>query len=414
MTPTHSNVRFAAIDPYVDNRIVSPKETPSRGGDYITWGDGNAFPDYLLDLFNRCATLRSIILGCTDFAAGNDATLLRRLPGLDQDVVNRQGLTAWDMVRQLALSYYQYGGFAIQVIRALGGDVAELYPLDLRYLRTNGEAEVFYYSENWRKKADVSEYPAFMADGRSATSIIYVRNTYTQVYPAPLYGASLKACETEAAIDTFHLNNISNNFVSSLFVNFNNGNPTDEVKDEIERTFCQKFAGAENGGRIGFSWNDNKDSATTFETFSVEDFGARYEALAKHCRQQIFTSFRAIPALFGINPENTGFSRTEYAEAFSLFNRTMIAPAQAAIIGAIEKALGEGAIEITPFSLGEEDTTATLAVQLGVGGTQALMSVIESTTLSQSQKAGTLKVLFDLNDEQVAQMLGIPQPENVE
>ena len=351
MTPTHSNVRFAAIGPYVDNRIVSPKETPSRGGDYITWGDGNAFPDYLLELFNRCATLRSIILGCTDFAAGNDATLLRRLPGLDQDVVNRQGLTAWDMVRQLALSYYQYGGFAIQVIRALGGDVAELYPLDLRYLRTNGDAEAFYYCENWRKKGEISEYPAFMDDGRSATSIIYVRNTYTQVYPAPLYGASLKACETEAEIGTYHLNNIRSNFTASLFVNFNNGNPTDEVKDEIERTFCEKFAGADNAGRIGFSWNPNKDSATTFETFNVEDFGARYDALAQYCRQQIFTSFRAVPSLFGV-PTASGFSMEEYEQAFRLFNRTQIRPVQQLIRGAVGKALGDPDIlTIAPFTL---------------------------------------------------------------
>lgn len=352
MNHTPNNVRFAAIDPYIDTRIISAKESASRGGDYILWGEGNAFPDYLLELYNRCATLRSIINGCTDFACGNDASLAVALPGLEADTVNRQGLTAWELVRQLAESYYLYGGFAIQVIRNLGGEPAELYPLDLRYLRTNGEAEAFYYSENWRKKGDISEYPAFMAEGNAATSIIYVRNTPTQVYPAPLYGASLKACETEAAIDTFHLNNINNNFVSSLFVSFTQGNPTDEVKDEIERTFCQKFSGAQNGGRIGFGWWDNKDSVPVFETFNVEDFGARYDALAKHCRQQIFTSFRANPNLFGIPTESLGFSSEEYESAFRLFNRTQVRPVQNLIRGAVGKVLGTpDVLTIVPFTL---------------------------------------------------------------
>ena len=345
-------IHFAAINPYIDTHIVSAKETPARGGEYISWGDANAFPDYLLDLFGRCATLRSVINGCTDYASGNGCELVAGALPLADGVVNRQRLTVDDFVRQLAQNYYVYGGFAFQVIRDRAGRVAEFYPLDLRFLRTNAECEVFYYSENWRKRGDLVEYPAFMAGAQHAASVVYVRNTYTQVYPAPLYGASLKACETEASIDTYHLNNINNNFVSSLFVNFNNGTAaTDEERESIERDFCNKFSGAQNGGRIGFSWNPDKDAATTFETFNVEDFGARYDALANHCRQQIFTSFRANGNLFGI-PTATGFSNEEYEAAFKLFNRTQIRPVQNMIIRAVSAAVEkDDALTIAPFTL---------------------------------------------------------------
>lgn len=345
-------VQFAAIKPYIDTKIISAKETASKGGDYILWGEGNAFPDYLVDLYGRCATLRSIINGCVDFAGGNGASLAAGSLPRETDIVNAQGLTIDELVRQLAMSYYTFGGFAIQVIRDMAGRVSELYPLHLRYLRTNGDCEVFYYCENWRKKTDVAEYPAFMQGAQHPSSVIYVRNTTIQVYPAPLYGASLKACETEASIDTFHLNNINNNFVSSLFVNFNNGLPDDEIKEEVERAFSEKFTGAENGGRVGFSWNPNKDSATTFETFDVKDFGQRYEALSKHCRQQIFTSFRATPVLFGIPTDNNGFAADDYENAFRLFNRTQIRPAQNSIKAAIGKAVGNpDALTIQPFTL---------------------------------------------------------------
>lgn len=345
-------VRFAAIDPYIDTRIVSAKETAAKGGEYINWGDGNRFPDYLLDLYNRVATLRSIINGCTDYAAGNACELVAGALPHGENIVNLQGLTASELVRQLAQDYYTYGGFAIQIVRDRVGRVVELYPLDMRFLRTNEETEVFYYCENWRKHNEVVEYPAFMATGQHPASVVYVRNTHTQVYPAPLYGACLKACETEASIDTFHLNNINNNFVSSLFVNFNNGNPEDEVKEEIERDFCDKFTGPQNGGRVGFSYNDNRANATTFDTFKIDDFGARYDALAKHCRQQIFTAFRANPNLFGIPTESLGFSSEEYESAFKLFNRTQIRPVQDRIREAVGKALGNpGALTIVPFTL---------------------------------------------------------------
>lgn len=345
-------VRFAAIDPYVDTRIISAKETPSRGGDYISWGEGNAFPEYLLDLYNRCATLRSIINGCVDFACGNACELAPGLLPWGENIVNEKGMTADELVRELSFNEYLDGGLALQVIRDRAGRVSELYPLDLRFLRTNDECEVFYYCENWRKKGDIVQYPAFMADANHPSSVIYIRNTHTQIYPAPLYGASLKACETEAAIDTFHLSNITNNFVSSLWVNFNQGRPEDAIMDEVERNFASKFQGAENGGRVGFSWNDSKDNATTFTTFDVKDFGARYEALAKHCRQQIFTSFRANPNLFGIPTESLGFSSEEYDSAFKLFNRTQVRPVQNIIKMAIGKALGNpDALSIVPFSL---------------------------------------------------------------
>ena len=49
--------------------------------------------------------------------------------------------------------------------------------------------------------------------------------------------------------------------------------------------------------------------------------------------------------------------------------------------------------------------TTLLAVTLGVGGTQALTSILADPLLTISQKQGTLKVLFGLSDEQVTQML---------
>jgi len=49
--------------------------------------------------------------------------------------------------------------------------------------------------------------------------------------------------------------------------------------------------------------------------------------------------------------------------------------------------------------------TTLLAVTLGVGGTQALTSILADPNLTISQKQGTLKVLFGLSDEQTNQML---------
>ena len=351
-------VSFAAIDPYIESHIVKPTETELKGKEMVEWGDQNSYPDYLLELYNNCPTLRSIINGNVDFISGDDVILNSNKP------LNSRGETARDIVRSLAQDKEIYGGFALQIVRAMDGTIADIYYCDIRFLRANKDCNVFYYSEDWGtfRRSNVIKYPAYMKDlnwaamdeeqrKQNASSILYVKDTHTQTYPAPLYAASVKACEIERCIDDYHLNSINNSFTSSVIINMNSGIPEDAVKEEIERNINEKFSGHQNGGRIMTSWNKDKDHEVTITSPKVEDFGARYDALSKHSRQQIFTSFRANPNLFGIPTENLGFSSEEYESAFKLYNRTQIQPIQKQIVEAFEKILGNGILTIKPFSL---------------------------------------------------------------
>ena len=366
--PSRASFSFAAIDPYVDNKMILPVERFVSGKDLVEWGNRNSYPDYLLDLYNNVPTLRSIINGNIDFVTGDDVSILPLTDNLPNGQMNNRGDNIREQIKDIAKDYEIYGGFALQIIRNLIGMVAEVYYIDMRYLRTNKEGNVFYYCEDWSKsgKKDVIVYPAFMPNlkwdtlddeqrNRNASSILYVKNVHTQVYPAPLYAASIKACEIERLIDDFHINSLQNQFVSSAIINFNNGDPGDEMKKEIEDAINEKFAGAANGGRIMLSFNKNKESATDIVEFEVKDFGERYKALSEHSRQQIFTAFRANPNLFGIPTEGNGFANEQYAESFKLYNRTQIQPVQRLIADTYDKIYStKGVLTIVPFSMDGE------------------------------------------------------------
>lgn len=368
-TNKKSNFSFAAINPYAETNIITPKETKHTGKEYVEWGDGNMYPEYLQTLYDNVPTLSSVIDGCVDYVAGDDVTILP-LADLPLGKMNAKGDTIVEQVRDVAGDAFLTGGFALQVIRNGFGEPAEIHYIDMRFLRTNKECNVFYYSENWCKgyKKDVIVYPAFMAvldwnaltdeeRNRHASSILYVKRSHKKTYPVPCYAAAVKACEIERCVDDFHLNAINNGFTGSYIINFNNGIPDDRQKEEIEESFNEKFSGHENAGRIGFSWNPNKESATTIEKVDVEDFGDKYKSLESNSRQKIFTAFRANPNLFGIPTESLGFSQEEYESAFRLFNRTMIRPVQAMIADAYDKIYGKtGVMTIKPFSLEETST----------------------------------------------------------
>ncbi len=366
--PARARISFAAIDPYVDTNIILPVEKFVSAKDLMEWGTRNSYPDYLLDLYNNVPTLRAIINGNIDFIAGDDVSILPLTQHLQNGIMNNRGDHIREQIKDISKDYEIYGGFALQIIRNLIGEVAEVYYIDMRFLRTNKEGNVFYYCEDWSKsvRKDVIVYPAFMpnlnwdalddeARNRNASSILYVKNVHTQVYPAPLYAASIKACEIERLIDDFHLSDINNHFVSSAIINFNNGIPDDDVKEQIEREFTEKFCGASNGGRTAFSWNPNKESATDIVEFEVKDFGERYKSLSDHSKQQIFTAFRANPNLFGIPTEGNGFANEQYAESFKLYNRTQIKPVQRMIADAYDKIYGQPKVlTIVPFSMDGE------------------------------------------------------------
>ena len=358
-------VSFAAIDQFVETNIVLPMEKVTNR-DFVEWGKGNNYPGYLLDLYNNVTTLRSIINGNIDFITGDDVSILPLGDRFADGIMNTRGDLITDIVRDLAKDYNLYGGFALQIIRDHNGDVAEIYYIDMRFIRSNKENDVFYYNEHWEKggRKDVIIYPKFLRNldwasltdeerDRHASSILFVKNVHTQVYPAPMYAASVLSCEIEKAISQYHWNSLNNNFCPDIIINFNNGDPGDEIKEEIVSDLEEKFSGYQNGKRFMVSFNKDRMSAVTIDAIKTDDFSERYKALEESCRRQIFAAFRAQPLLFGLTADvNTGFSTDEFEQTFKLYNRTQIRPAQRLIADAFDRIYGaKGVLSIKPFSL---------------------------------------------------------------
>ena len=359
------HVSFAAIDQYVETNIVLPTEKVTNR-DFVEWGKGNNYPGYLLDLYNNVTTLRSIINGNIDFITGDDVSILPLGERFADGIMNTRGDLITDIVRDLAKDYNLYGGFALQIIRDHNGDVAEIYYIDMRFIRSNKENDVFYYNEHWEKggRKDVIIYPKFLRNldwtslsdeerNRHASSILFVKNVHTQVYPAPMYAASVLSCEIEKAISQYHWNSLNNNFCPDIIINFNNGDPGDEIKEEIVSDLEEKFSGYQNGKRFMVSFNKDRMSAVTIDAIKTDDFSERYKALEESSRRQIFAAFRAQPLLFGLNSDvSTGFSTDEFEQSFKLYNRTQIRPAQRLIADAFDRIYGsKGVLTIKPFSL---------------------------------------------------------------
>ena len=357
MDSKNIQLAFAAVNKEWEELI--PQQIEVDGvKDYVLYGKDNNYPNYLYGLFNDVSTLKTIIEGTADYVIGDDVKC--NIKGFDVEI-NTKGDTMRELIRLLARDYLLYGGFAVQVIRNKVGEVRELYYMDFRYLRSSKKNDVFWYSEDFTKKyvrnSKTVVYPKYIAENKDIpASILYVTNEKSKTYPTPRYSGSIKACEMERAIDTYHLSSIENGFGGSYIINFLNGIPTDEVKAEIEKNVNEKFCGASNAGRVLINFANGRDNATTLDKLDVEDFGEKYKSAAERAKTQIFTAFRAIPQLFGDMSAATGFNSQEFTESFKVFNRTVCRPIQQTICDSIDKIFNnKNSVTISPFSLGEDD-----------------------------------------------------------
>ena len=341
MSENKIQLAFAAINKEWDEIIPQLIETDSVK-DYVLYGKDNQYPEYLYGLYNDVSTLKTVIEGTADYVVGNEVKC--NINGFERQV-NTKGDTIRELVRLCARDFLIYGGFAIQVIRNKIGNVKELYYMDFRYIRSSKKNDVFWYSEDFSKRYvrgnKTVVYPKFIPDAKNvASSILYVSNNKSSTYPSPRYSGSIKACEMERAIDTYHLSSIENGFGGSYIINFLNGIPTDEIKAEIEKNVNEKFCGASNAGRVLINFANGKDNATTLEKLDVTEFGEKYMAAAERAKNQIFIAFRAIPTLFADLSATTGFNSQEFSESFKVFNRTVCKPIQQTICDSIDKIFG--------------------------------------------------------------------------
>ena len=353
------NFQFSAIEKRVMQTIPEPTQDTRNGKEWVSWGRDNAYPEYLYSLYTDVSTLKTIIDTTADYIAADD--VIGNTPGFET-IVNRKGDTWRNIIQWLAKDYLTFGGCTFQVVRNLKNEVAEIYYLDFRYIRTDKRNECFWYSEDWATKYVRSTktivYPKYIPGGTEPSSIVYIKNTTSTPYPVPRYSGAIKSCEIERRIDELHLNGLANGFLPSFMISFNSGMPTDEQKAQLEKDITEKFTGSENAGRVLLNFSNGKDNAATIEKVDVEDFGDKYQAAAKRSREQIYCSFGANPCLFGLNTESNGFSEIEFIEAFRLYNSTTIRSIQRTFGDAFDKVFQtKGSVTFKPFTLApkEED-----------------------------------------------------------
>lgn len=312
---------------FENNKV--PKFLEKKGKEYIYYGENNLYPEYLLELFNRCSKHNAIITG---------KSLMIKADGFetDNELLNQfiKQTECNEILYKAALDLEMFGGFYLDIIWSLGtGKIADIEHIDFSKIRVSECENKFYFCEDWadikltRSENGIRELKQFNPNINIGRGVLYVKQYRPdcKVYPLPDYIGAIASIETDIEISNFHLNNIKNGFSAGMMINFNNGQPTPDIQREIAKKLKLKKQGTDNAGEVIINFSDSKDKAPEILPLTPSDLDKQFLQLRTDTTQELFTGHKITsPLIFGIKEAGQLGGRTELLDAFELFQNTYI------------------------------------------------------------------------------------------
>lgn len=329
-------IKQTLLRPTMDNfnNIISvkfaqaeqPKFEEKKGSyPYVEFGANNNYPTYLTDMYNESPKHGAIIKGKSTYIFG------KGFEGVTQDA-NTAGDSWNTIVKKCILDDELYGGYYLQIIYNLLGDIKDVFHVEFTKVRTNKTLTQFYVKNDWtvnNTKEPIRQYPAFCNkyDKDTPSVILFVKqyNPKCDVYPLPSYFHGLNYIECDIQISRWILGNAKDGFAAGKLIQFFNGDPVEEQKGQIEKGLKKKFSGSEGdrytivfskSGETPVQISDLGNTMLTKEDFTPINLLVQTEIFACH---QVTS-----PMLFGIKTEGQLGGRSEIRDAYEIFNNTYI------------------------------------------------------------------------------------------
>jgi len=251
---------------------------------------------------------------------------LKRFQRLCQ--ANTKGESWNEVMQKCILDNELFGGYYLQIIYNLLGQIKDVYHIDYQKVRTNEAQSEFFVKNDWQNnREEMRPYHAFNINEPTGSQILFVKeyNPKSNVYPTPHYNQGLNYIESDIQISRHILGNAKDGFVPSTLINLNGGEPQEEAKEAVEKGIKKKFTGSE-ADRVVIMFNKSKDNAAEIVSLAStmltkEDF----TNINKLIQQEIYAAHSITsPVLFGIQSDAAFGSGNEIRDAYTVFNNVYV------------------------------------------------------------------------------------------
>jgi len=333
-----------------------------------------------------------------------------------------------DDLRRIIFDLYALGQCALQIHYDKGHKaITRAFHTPIQLLRPekcnqDGDIVGYFYSDNWSdpKKYVPKRFDAF-GSSKKEVEILYLApySAGMKYFSNVDYQGGIDYALLEEKIAEYLINEVSNSFAPTTIVNFNNGTPTDEQKDEISSQVIGKLTGSK-GKKTLISFNENENTKTTVDTIPLNDAPDHYSYLSDESTAKILRSHNVTtPLLFGVTSAS-GFSSNadEMKTGALLFENMVIKPKQQMIVEMIKKVLSFNGVSLnlkfkTLNPLQGDEPQPVQEVKMSAQDELDVAKYGEDVDLDEWVLVDSREVDYDLEDELDAELEKLNEPTNL-
>lgn len=337
------------------SNYVKPVVREEISKDWVLNGAANHFFDYVIDRYNGSPTNAALNDAYIDRVYGKGLSIINAKENAS-DYASILTILSRKEVRKIVSDFQLFGSSVGQVRYGKGSKrtIAKIEHVERKMVAPNkvnakGEVDTYWVCADWRN-TNSNKPISFPAFGTSKERIeIFEIKPYKAgktYYADPDYLAGLQYAKLEEEISNFSINHIMNGLSMGWVLNYNNGIPSEEIQEEIERKVMGKTTGSNNAGRVIINFNESKETSPTIEAVPDNANHKQWQFWANEARQQLLVAHRVTtPMLFGVK-DNTGFGNNanEMKEGSKLLHETTIRPKQNEIIDVLQELIAVNGI----------------------------------------------------------------------
>lgn len=348
-------------------------------------------------------------------------------------IVNRNKETLNDILRKVSLDFAYHNGIVLHFNYNGLGQIVEIWHIPFEYARKGLEDDIFYSSKiaisrNWEKRnLTKNQKPDFIdifnpdpeivlkqiENTKGGISnykgqILYLSNESND-YPLAPYDSVIEDILTDAQIKVFKMKSITTGFMASTLMTVIGAFERDEDgHSDVEEKIVKKlnnFQGAKNAGNILLMAADTEEEIPDIKNLTLPNSDKLFEYTEISGKNQIVENFNVPKVLVGIEADNALSSgdgqklqqAKKYYDEITIDDRNIIEELFSKIMINWKQPIQSKFVIIPTTGLQVDAPKTPLATTLGVGGVQALTTIVSDQTIQPDQKIAMLITIFGID-----------------
>ena len=343
-------------------KIPLPIEKQKAGQSWVSWGDNNDYPQFLIGLYYNSSIHGGIVNSKVKYIASS---------GLDAQT---NDLPKWELIKKngnapfsldeislmVAKDFELLDSFAILFRKNPISKFWDAHHVSTELIRKGEDSSFFYYSENWKERNQTEEKTGFKKikniedlSLEDKECLLYVSSRSKQhiidektglltksVYPIPSYSGAIKSIMASIEMNYFRYSEVVNSFKGGTMINIPTGAPDNEHdKKKLIAQLKGDATDRDKQGGIVVTFSRGSENAPTVTQINGNNLDQRYLLTQESIIDDIMVGHSVIsPTLFSIKTAGQLGGSQELETAYQLFMNNYALERQKIITDALEYA----------------------------------------------------------------------------